>query len=177
MPAVTYLTEEPWTEKLMYQRALDLNGNAWNPPVVVAEGGYPGYTSSLVEVEGRPAILYLVHGCMEGVGLYYVRAEDANGESWGERIFLGGMGSSYTIPSSPVSIDGRLALVWGGGRELLYYESEDALGSSWRGPQLIDYGYYPRSLSAAVVNGRPAVSYYVENDENGELRYAVYMPE
>ena len=39
---------------------------------------------------------------------------------------------------------------------------------------LIDYRNVEGCISAAVVNGHPAVTYY--SDHYGELRYAVYIP-
>jgi hypothetical protein len=88
-------------------RALDASGTSWSTPITVDSSGvFPGSYSSLMVVNGNPAIAYyeLFNG-----DLKYVRALDADGTSWGTPVTVDGTGDMGRYLSLAV-IDGNPAI-------------------------------------------------------------------
>ena len=180
-PAVSYPDPYNSTEgKVMFRRANDENGDSWNTPVTAVTGYFPGYFSSLLEVNGNPAVFYTrPSGIPEAQAIMYTRATDAQGLEWSEPVIVCVTNKWGIIPSQAIIVDGRPAIAavhyggyYNGFLDLLI--SEDTIGSEWGEHMLIDYRNVEGCISAAVVNGHPAVTYY--SDHYGELRYAVYIP-
>ena len=162
-PAICYIN--PGFSELVYVRATDALGTTWGEPVVVDDGdeNKVGPCASLAVVNGRPAIAYY---SWEDHKLKYVRANDANGDSWGSPLILTGatvgMYPEFGYGLSLVVVDQKPAITFEG-REtegLVYLRALDANGDSWGSPIQVVYLLLTNSCSMAVVNGRPAISYW-----------------
>ena len=119
---------------------------------------------AMTVVDGCPAILF--SSSLHGLG--YVRAGDANGDAWGAPVTV-----------APKGYDGNLAVVNGkpactfttgscayANLVLHYAQAENAHGSAWRAPVVVESsGYAGLYNSLAVVDGRPAIAY---KDEAGD---------
>jgi hypothetical protein len=189
-PAVAYFR---WRQtdgafwSLRYVRAADAVGRGWGQPVEVAvtEGlmhEAAGYCS-LAIVNGRPAIAF--HFSRHGPGvpskqrLYYVRANDANGTSWGNLVTLDteepGWESCQTgLYASLAVVNGRPAIAYRDelANDLLYVRANNADGTSWGAPVTASWGpggYAGQWASLAIVNGRPAIAYCAGS--YGQLAY------
>jgi len=173
-PAVSYNSLA--TGGLVFQRAEDSSGDIWSSAVAVDSGSY-GYGNLLLEVNGNPAIVYDVGG-FDFFTVKYVRSTDAQGSEWGEPVVVTGGGCFFDSPSLAAICNDRPAVVCAIGSRLGFIESEDVNGSVWGDWSTIDADWYGGagygSLSAAIVNGHPAVSY--TSFTCRELRYAVYIP-
>ncbi|MCD6282081.1 hypothetical protein J7J84_00530, partial [bacterium] len=165
-PAIAYYSWED--HKLKYVRADDANGDSWGSPLVLADarvGEFSEYGLSLVVVHEKPAIAY------EGRdpdGLIYVRALDANGDSWGSPILVAGVYGTHEFSMALIS----------GGPAISYYDpwddfllkyvrAVDAEGSTWSSPVSLGYMSGGKS-SLAEINGKPAIS-YASSEEYGSL--------
>lgn len=134
-------------------------------PTLIDSGGVGSY-SSLVVVNGNPAISY--YNLSEDT-LRYVRATDAKGSAWGAPITVdpGGAGA-YT---SMVVANGHPAISYyatGGG--LRYVRANDPSGTAWGNPiTLNDVGNVGQFTSMTLVGGHPAIAYY--DVTNADVKY------
>lgn len=82
-PAVCAVTDGIFTRDMLYFKALDGTGTAWNPPVVIDTVYNGGDQGELGIVDGHPAVAY---SCYTESGTHamvrYVRAKDAPGTEW-----------------------------------------------------------------------------------------------
>jgi len=168
-PAIAYYGSED--HKLMYVRADDTNGDSWGEPQVVADAGVGGgmsseYGLSLMEVSGKPAIAYEGH---ELDGIVYIRALDANGDSWGSPVHVAVVYGTHEF--SMALINGKPAISYYDPWDdflLKYVRAVDAEGNTWDSPIAIEYWACSRSFLAAI-NGHPAISYTGYEGDN--LKY------
>jgi hypothetical protein len=168
-PAISYLDATAGYYgygTLKYVRANDASGTSWGTPVSI-DGSGNGEYSSLQVVNGRPAICYYGgYYSSTTKGLKYVRANDANGASWGTPVVtVGDTSAGGQSTSSLQIVNGNPAIAYYGGAGLSYVRATDADGASWGTPFDVDihsgdYSYYPGiDPSMQVIDGRPAISY------------------
>jgi hypothetical protein len=170
-PAISYY--DFTNGDLYYVRANDANGSTgnWGTPVMVdgtgVNAGY--YGNSLAVVNGNPAIGYYDY---TNYDLRYVRANDADGSTWGTPVTVDdGGGDSVGYYASLVVVNGNPAISYCDytNYDLMYVRANDADGSAgnWGTPVTVDsdgdLGDY--DLSMAIVNGNPAISYHDEDND------------
>jgi hypothetical protein len=150
-------------------RATDANGGSWGSPVTVDGTGFVGWFTSLVVINGNPAISYFE---INNFDLKYVRATDTNGTSWGSPMTIDSTGSVGWYTSMAV-VDGSPAISYYDNTnfDLKYTRSSDPNGANWvyPAPVAIDSDDSNGVTSLAVVNGFPAVGYY--DSVNLDLKY------
>jgi PKD repeat protein len=171
-PAIAY--HDSTDASLKYVRATDVDGVSWGLPLTVdGELGDPkGLYASMCIVNGFPAISYYQSSAGR---LYYVRANNANGSSWGTPMRadpfnadLGMWTSLQVVNGNPaisyfeISFDGRLR----------YVRADDANGSSWETtPLVLDWSTNTGRYSCMyVVNGNPAICYVDGADQPNYIR-------
>ena len=173
-PAVSY--NSLTTGGLVFQRAKDARGDRWNPAVAVCSDS-GGCINLLPDVNGNPAIVYNVGG-FDLFTIKYARSTDTQGTEWSDPVDVVGGGCFFGGPSVTAMCDDHPVVIWEMDSRLHFIESDDANGSVWGDWSTIDADWYGGEgyggLSAAIVNGRPAVSYI--SFARNELRYAVYIP-
>ena len=128
-------------------RDSDANGDSWGEPIVIAEMyQFPGNVISAAIVNGHPAIAYF---SWTDSKVKYVRALDANGDSWGSPINLG----NWISPSLLV-VNGKPAVCCSG---VIYVRALDANGETWGTPVNVtpEWGYWTQMF---LVNGCPAIT-------------------
>ena len=155
---------------VIYVRALDAAGTSWGTPVTVGTANsYDGFVfTSLVVVDGRPAIAY-----MGGIDwdLMYVRASNASGSSWGTPVTVDSVGEVGNFLSMAI-VDGYPAISYfdDDGWDLKYIRALDSVGNYWGAPVTVessgDVGLF---TSLAVVDGQPAIAYL---EMPGTLKFA-----
>lgn len=166
IPAISYY--DVTNTNLKYVRANDEFGISWGEPITIDSVGDAGQYTSLEVVNGCPAISYhYTRGPRLGTSLRYVRANDAfcNGASWGtaRRVESSDSGPTY---NSLAVISGNPAISYyyassGGGGRLRYIRATDDIGTNWDPSVVVDSSSITGSYnSLAMVNGRPAISYY-----------------
>ncbi|HEX6426963.1 MAG TPA: sialidase family protein, partial [Niastella sp.] len=132
-------------------------------------GGSIGSYTKMMVVNGNPAMCFYDNN---RTSLYYVRALDANGITWGSGVTLDITGVVGTCLSLQI-VNGNPAVTYfdASGNTLRFVRATDANGSTWGAPQSIDatgnVGQYTTSLQ--VVNGNPAITYY--DVANEDLRF------
>lgn len=165
-PAISYNNEtvDLQSKGLMYVRALDSDGAAWDTPVEVkgpVSGGYGRHDAPLAVIAGRPAIAYRFGGPTQ---IGYIRASDENGTAWGVSTTIGG--------ATPVGWNIHLQEY--AGLPALVYDTADrdftqwrvasnADGSAWGAPVVVhtssaldgDPGSTP--LGFVILDGLPVV--------------------
>lgn len=152
-------------------RSLDSIGSSWEPFVTVASANNTGFSSSLVEVDGFAALAYY-----DGTdsALIYQRATNVNGTAWGSPLTLDGAADDAGSFCSMAMIGGQPLITYHKGIEgdLRFVQSQDATGTSWTAPVLLDEIsiIVGTDGSLADVWGVGGVSYY--DHTNGKLRYA-----
>jgi PKD repeat protein len=160
-PAIAY--QDYGQGELLYVRALDEYGTAWDAPVTVDDGGVNsvGAGASLLVVDGRPAIAY---GDSTAGHLLYVRAQDATGAAWATPVTVDSGGDVAGFKSL-VLVHGWPAISYhnaGAAEDLIFVRATDVTGSGWGTPVTVDDGGgndVGAYNSMAVVNGVPAIAY------------------
>jgi len=161
-----------------YEHVDDYTGNlkfaerelpGWRTLTIDSHGAV-GYGSSLAVVSGYPAISYCDQTDLgSNFGLKYVRANAADGSSWGTPVTVDSAAGPIDGSSLAV-VNGNPAISYKGDVDLKYVRANDATGSSWATPTAIDAtGIMGDRTSLAVVNGNPAITYY--DGSNGYLMY------
>jgi hypothetical protein len=144
---------------------------AYGFTVVVDDGTDTGLDTSLLLVNGYPAISYFDN---ENGMLRYVRSSEAYGRVWGKPVTVDANSGAGQYTSMAI-VDGHPAISYfyesGTAGMLMYVRADDPSGTAWGTPVVVDastpgIGLFP---SMVVIDGRPAVSYF--DDENGQLRY------
>jgi len=164
--------------------AAPLPDTLFRSPVVVDTYGGAGLNPSPLMVNGRPAIAYRIASASR---LFYVRAQDTVGDTWGGRQQVGSNRDGHY--ASMAIVDGRPAIAhyYSDGGDLRYVRALDANGDSWVATTNVstqyDVGQY---ASLAVVNGYPSIGFYDSdagdvgfvqaNDAEGTSWGAVYWP-
>lgn len=177
-PAMAYIGQSTDESLLFYQSAQDGDGAAWNParPQALVFRSYrPIEGVSLAEVDGRPAILFIVAS-----DLLYTRATDDDGLSWEtprrvtpRQALRLSQPQLFVIDGAPVALyetrvrdsqTGRL------GYRLWHVRAQDATGAGWKAP-VMAYLDEPATshYAAAIVDGLIAATYAY--DSKGEVRY------
>jgi hypothetical protein len=170
-PAIAYYRQS----HIWYIHAADANGNAWGVPAAVSPDS--GRAPCLSIVDGAPAISYQNNDS----GLRYIRANNIDGDSWGDAVIVDGSRDAGFWSSMAV-VNGNPAIAyyeWGDYHDLKYVRANDPIGNTWKVPVIVDdASVVYKCTSLAVINGYPAICYaeglpaylhYVRAaDENGE---------
>ena len=169
-PAMTY--HSSFDDKLWYVRATDPNGDTWGTPVIAQDAYDVGFHSSLQVIDGRPAISHTganydnSHGTNNNnEKLYYVRANDANGDSWGSPMTLDA-NTRVLQHTSLAVINGNPAISYFDATDfdngLKYIRATNADGTNWGVSVKVDSpkGQYSNLI---VADGNPAISYSAGN--------------
>jgi PKD repeat protein len=141
-PAVAY---RQFAVGLFFCRAGDPLGATWGNVVAVDTKftGWPehygnGYTPSLIESAGHPAIAHLedsavIHYLDSRIQVEYVRANDPLGEYWGESTVIADHLQNLSGAVSAAIISGQPAICWSDTelQQILYLRSTDELGQEW----------------------------------------------
>jgi len=174
-PAISYYDAS--TPALKYAIADDASGSVWPPSniITVDAAGFVGFYTSLAVVNSRPAISYFEAGSPSN--LKYAIAGDASGSVWPpSNIITVDATGAVGLYTSLAVVNGRPAISYydASTPALKYAIAGDASGSVWPPSNIFivdatgDVGEY---TSLAVVNGRPAISYYDRTNTN--LKYAI----
>ncbi len=152
--------------RLVWVRATDADGNAWDVPVNVLPLGTYAHDLSVAIVNGNPAIAYtlgIVGTATEG--LMYVRANDPNGQSWGTPVAVDLAADSGLEPDLEV-VNGKPAIAYWRDDTFFttthYVQASDADGQAWGAPVQVSGNTFFGALAPdlEVVNGHPAVAYH-----------------
>lgn len=174
-PAVCYGSDTGTAREVRYIRATDANGTAWGSPVVLDSNTASSDTplgGTLAIVNGYPAACY--RNWDDNYCLRFIRATDANGDSWSSPITLDTEGSVGHWSWLAV-VNGNPAISYeheipNSISDLRYIRATNANGTAWGSPQTLDsVGNTGWMTSLAVVGGYPAISYY--NGGVGDLYY------
>ncbi|MBS1510106.1 MAG: T9SS type A sorting domain-containing protein [Bacteroidetes bacterium] len=168
-PAVAYY--DGTNKRLKFIRADENNGSSWtSAAVVVSATGDVGKYASLLVVDGNPAIAYY-DGLAGKLNLMYVRANDADGTSWGTPVVVESTNDVGQYASLAI-VNGNPAIAYydNTNGDLRYIRATNIDGTAWGTPVAVEtinnVGWY---ASLAVVNGNPAIAFY--DVTNGDLRY------
>jgi H-type lectin domain len=179
-PAIAY-SFQAGPAQIRFVRASDSDGAIWETPVTVAYvTNQPGnrISTALTVVEGRPAIAYNAgyfnnSGAASLAGLNFVQATDTIGSNWNAPVSVdtGSVGQNVSV----AIINGNPAMSYYDNNisagDLKYARSVNANGSAWNPPVIVDSaGTVGDFSSLAVVDGRPAITYY--DSTNTSLKYA-----
>jgi Domain of unknown function DUF11/GEVED domain len=188
VPAISYLVYENDGYALRFAINDQADGSGqWAVGLVDGDNG-GGSTISLMIVDGRPAISYYGHTDLGNDESNYPlkfainESPDGTGEWVIHTVDPSYDAGTYT---SLQVVDGRPAMSYSkydpveGEYHLLYAINESADATGEWDIYLIDEGdndsdYEPGDYnSLQIVDGRPAISYYVEDDGDGELHFAI----
>lgn len=118
---------------------------------------YAAWTSLLV-VEGRPAIVYWDPGADD---LCFVSAANDCGTVWNAPVVVDAIGHTGQYPSAAI-VDGRPAVSYFDATQfvLRYARADDPSGQSWSGGITLGVAGAGEFSCLAVVDGKPAASYW-----------------
>jgi hypothetical protein len=156
-PALTYYM----TNTLSYIRATNAAGTgAWGAPVTLATNA-SATIAPLAIIGGNPAVLYTVPFAGATTHVYYVRATDPDGATWGTPV--GVMTTADSEATALIDVGGTpQALVRNffiTSYSFRVYRGEDASGTSWSNVLAVSgtQSNAPAAASLAEINGRPAL--------------------
>lgn len=145
---------------------------SWSSPKLIESlsgvGGNAGQYSSLLVVNGNPAMAYYD---ATRANLMYVRALDASGFTWGAPVIVDTTGNVGQYTSMQI-INGNPAISYYDviNGDLKYVRAIDVSGAAWGTSVSVDVsGDMGRYNSLQMVNGHPAISYY--DGTNDDLKY------
>ena len=160
-PAISYY--DVAGGNLKYVRATDAGGTTWGNLVTVDAVGITGQHTSLEVVNGNPAISY--YDATNG-DLRFVRAIDISGmdgTAWGFPLTLDSGGDVGQYSCLRV-VNGNPAVAYFDvtNGDLKFIRATDSSGMAWGAPVVVAGAgsVAGRSISMAVVNGYPAISYH-----------------
>ena len=158
------------TTAIRLKRASHADGDAWDGTASTI-ASRATMEMSLAIVDGFPAVSFYDP---INYDLVYVRATNAEGTAWGTAVTLdnGVSSDSRGRYSTLLVVEGRPAVAYYNtlAGELMYVRANDASGTSWPAPQVVDTdGNNGRHASMCLIDGRPAIGY--QNWTNGNLRY------
>ncbi|MBN2082639.1 PKD domain-containing protein [bacterium] len=165
-PAIAYTFEAAASDPgLMYLRAQDAFGTAWDTPMLLHSYDVPFFAAlDLAVVGGKPAIAYITEEGLELAQLRFIAAEDATGGNWAANVEVDE--NLWLDNVSLADIGGVPAIAYeivenGSGAAGVYYTCFDGVTapSGWAAPvlveSLLDIGEFN---PLALVDGRPAIS-------------------
>jgi len=174
-PAVSYV--DTTRMRLVYVRATDNRGDAWDTPIDVVdlqpEGG--GFTC-LADVNGRPGISYVKELPATFLSeLHFTRAKDDTGSSWAAVDVI--VDDVLEIMENSLAVvNGNPAIAYfeWTNKQVHYIRSADSDGQSWGADVYVDG---TRNPCLRVVDGSPAIAsrginsglyYHRAADANGD---------
>jgi len=174
-PAVAYTRTVGLSDQLCFTQATDENGSSWGTPTIVTESVDAMYEDPwLAVVEGYPAIAYNEDRFDD---LFYVRATNANGSSWGAPTLVDEEGRTGDDPSLAI-VNGLPAISYqeytvADSNFLRYVRATNSTGSSWATPDDVDTsGDTGYDTSLLEIDGHPAIAYH--DKFNRDLKFAIY---
>ncbi len=153
-PAVSYCDDTNFGAR--YIRATDANGNTWGTPVQVASGvSSTTNSTSLLMVGTNPAIAF------QRGNPKYSRATDATGTGWGSFVQVGSTNAQDSI--NLLMASGRPTVI-ARNPHIELCRANDASGNTFPTTTTQVDGAN-RPVSAAIVDGLPAVAYTTSTDQ------------
>ena len=145
---------------IRFTSASDATGTAWNSTNVVVANVSTSVIRyvDLEMINGNPAI---ANYDSDDGDLYFVRATDASGTTWGTPVLVASTGNVGEYLSLK-NINGRPAISYYDrtNQNLMYVRASDTGGNSWDAPVTVattgNVGFH---TSIEVVNGSPAIAY------------------
>jgi len=141
-------------------------------PVTVDSGGEVGQYTSIIMVNGHPAISYYD---IKKADLKYVRASNAEGTAWNTPVTVdsGGEVGQYT---SIIMVNGHPAISYYDikKKKFKYVRASNAEGTAWNTPVTVDsvpVGEVGKYTSMIIVDGNPAISYSFDDAGASSLKY------
>jgi hypothetical protein len=135
--------------------------NGWLVPSPLPAVGSPsnGMIPSMAIVGGRPAIAYYNSDLSQ---LTFIRSSDADGSAWDIPVNVLSLSANVTSCQLLVLVNGQPAIAYHDAdvTSLNFVRASDTSGNAWEPPFMITgSGDVGHDLSAAVVNGNPAISF------------------
>ncbi|MCP5538798.1 MAG: tail fiber domain-containing protein [Akkermansiaceae bacterium] len=175
-PAMAFL--DGATGQLQYVRANDAAGASWPAPVPITPAagiGSGGTYASMAIIAGRPAVAYR---SIPENKVYFLRADDAQGSSWGAPALVSSTSAHGNFNSLTV-IGGRPALAYGdqsGVRGIVIVLANDAEGTSWGTTCFVEI-LQARFSSLLDLDGRAAISYLADVPDTLKFAHLPPFPE
>jgi hypothetical protein len=161
---------------LAFRRAETVGGSAWAAPVAVDLAVLVGNSPKITIANGNPAIQYWDLAPESITPIYFIRANDATGDTWGERVLIDSL--QFGLFSNDLAIvDGKPASVYVGGPEKHVYfkHALDADGASWpeTADAVIPIATYAET-SLADIGGFPAIAISKESTTEQDILFAIF---
>jgi len=166
-PAISYLLmPQSSVSQLNVVLATNAAGTDWATPIFL--GQVDTRTTSLTRISTVPALC--AGSPVQDGNLYYARADDANGATWGgglHQIGGGGYGDLVALSGNPATCYYDMENIG-----LWFVTSYDPAGAAWYQPYQVDsVGTVGEYCSMTVVNGNPVICYY---DSTNQRLLAAY---
>ena len=155
---------------------MSVERTGWQVVTVDARAG-TGRESSILEVDGKPAIAYRRAKGGPDYDLLFAYSDTELGidpDDWEHTVVHSGAAAGAAISTAIIAGHPAIAYHESAAGELIYVRSSDALGrteGNWQARVVVDTdGEVGRDASMAVINGYPAIAYY--DFTNDSLKYA-----
>ncbi len=156
-------------QALYYIQAIDEPDARWKTPVLLDAGPAADMAPALAIMDGRPAMAYWIADDSGNTALKYVRALDADGDSWGQPLPLASSNVGSFFSLQVVAGNPAIAFLTQNDRHLKLIRAQNSAGSAWGAQVDVDNSRACQYPSLCVVDNNPAIAYF-DRDETA-LRF------
>jgi PKD repeat protein len=153
--------------QVLFSRASTADGSSWPASMTLVDelNAITSFVNSvgLLIIDGNPALAY----ADRGVGLKFVRAQDANGDNWGTPLVVAGTESMTIRHLSLLSISGMPAIVFQAdvafNDNLVFVQALDADGTSWGELEFVDtLGLTGNQACVSKLGSKVVINYWTD---------------
>ena len=158
--------------RVCFFRGSDEDGTTFDAPLTL-QPNVQSNAVTIAVIDDKPATCYWDHGA-----LWYLAAADEQGASWNAPVAIANPGPlEVAVDPLLAEINGLPAVAYlqFPVYDVMYVESNNVDGTSWKQPELVDGTEVITGLDLAELNDLPALSYGVRGDSYS-LRFT-YLPQ
>ncbi|MGB0863049.1 MAG: T9SS type A sorting domain-containing protein [Saprospiraceae bacterium] len=143
----------------------------WNDPgaSILINGNQPYYHSSLLEIDGKPAIAFC--DVNANFVIKYQRATDTKGATWGSAITVdnGSFSGAYGMDMAIINGNPAIANSAHNLFDIRYTRASNTAGDFWNSTVVVASNVSSSAIEhidLQEVNGKPAIAYYDSDDKD-----------
>lgn len=161
-PAIGFFDRKK--KALFYIQAIYEPDGRWKTPMLLDAGPAADMAPALAIVDGRPAMAYWIADDSGNTALKYVRALDADGDSWSQPLTLASNDIGPVFSLQVAAGNPAIAFHTQAGGNLKLIRAQNSAGSAWGTPVVVDNTRACQYPSLCVVDNNPAIAYQDRNE-------------
>lgn len=156
-PAVCFYDKS--NKSLLYAQAMDDLGTLWKSPVVLDAGPLSDLNTGMLLVSGNPAVVYWSTDASENPSIQFVRATDADGQTWGTPVTVVSNDVYFRFSVCLVKDNPAVAYTTADSGVLKLVRASNTTGSAWSAPVVVDSSRVCAYPTLKLVQNNPGIAY------------------